>query len=188
VPAEVHLLQAIRALAGPGLDRFFLLSHYLGTLWLCLLLVLVMVLFHLLRHERREANVWLAVGLSTYVLQEGLKRLCERLRPELWPRLYTWPPPPAPETFSFPSGHALASATLYPLLAYVLTRERPPKVRRAALALGVLAALWIGFGRLYLGVHWPSDVLAGWLLGAVQAAYAIRALARARPLADSSVR
>jgi undecaprenyl-diphosphatase len=42
------------------------------------------------------------------------------------------------------------------------------------MALGALVAFWIGFGRLYLGVHWPSDVLAGWALGALQALVAIR--------------
>ena len=63
------------------------------------------------------AKVWLGVGVSTYLLQEVLKRLVARPRPELWPRLETWPPE-AP-SFAFPSGHALASATFYPLLAYV---------------------------------------------------------------------
>jgi undecaprenyl-diphosphatase len=177
VPAETRALLAIHAQAGPWFDRFFVLSHYLGTLWFCVPLVLVLVLWHRAQGERTVANVWLVVGLSTYLVQEGMKRLIARPRPALWPRLETWPPVAGSESFAFPSGHALAAATFYPLLAYVLTRGRPQNVRRGALLAGTLVALWIGLGRLYLGVHWPTDVLAGWALGAAQAALAMRRLA-----------
>jgi undecaprenyl-diphosphatase len=179
VTAETPILLTIHEASGPWLDRFFLLSHYLGTLWFCAPFVLALISWHRARGEGPTANVWLGVGLSTYLLQEGLKRLLERPRPQLWPRLETWPPVAGSESFAFPSGHALASATFYPLLAYVLTRRRSAPVRRAALATGVLVALWIGFGRLYLGVHWPTDVLAGWALGAGQAVLAARFVADA---------
>lgn len=179
MPAEALALLAIHDQAGPWFDRFFLLSHYLGTLWFCAPFVLTVVLWHRGRGETALSNVWLGVGVSTYLLQEGLKRVVARLRPQLWPRLETWPPVAGSESFAFPSGHALAAATFYPLLAYVLARELPPRLRRAALLAGALLALWIGLGRLYLGVHWPTDVLAGWALGAAQAVVAIRRVALA---------
>ena len=177
MPEEATFLLALHQHARPWLDRFFLLSHYPGTLWFCLPIFLAIALWHEVRGERKTAGVWLVVGVSTYLLQEGLKRLVARPRPELWPRLAVWSPLGNAESFAFPSGHALVSATLYPLLALVLTRRSSAPLRRAALAMGALAALWIGFGRLYLGVHWPTDVLAGWALGAAQAALAMRRMA-----------
>ena len=119
---------------------------------------------------------WLAAGFGAWLLQEGLKRVFDRPRPDLWPRLLVFPPVADPNSLSFPSGHALASAALYPLLAYLLTRHASATARRVALAVGAAISLWIGFGRLYLGAHWPSDVLAGWTIGAVLAFVAVRGL------------
>ena len=117
----------------------------------------------------------LALGLSTFFLQYGLKLLVDRARPELWPRLL------AVGSAAFPSGHALAAATFYPALAWLLSEGRPGG-RRVLMGLAVLIALYVGVGRLYLGVHWPTDVLGGWLLGATQTALGLRWLQwRRRP-------
>ena len=171
---EASLLLAIHAHAGPVLDGLFILSHGLGIFWFCTPLVLLVASWHRSRGEKQAAQVWILVGLSTLVFEEVVKPLVARPRPELWPRLV------AADSFSFPSGHALASATFYPLLAWDLTRDRSRRVRALALAAGVVLSLFIGFGRLYLGVHWPTDVVAGWTIGAAQTAVAIRHLQRIR--------
>lgn len=165
---ETRILLAIHEHASPGLDAAFLLSNDLGTLYFWAALVLAVMLWHLRRGERQEAALWVVVGLSSYAIQEGLKLLVGRPRPALWPRLLFV------ESESFPSGHALASATFFPLLALDLTRGQPRALRAGALAVALLLSLFIGFGRLYLGVHWPSDVLGGWALGAAQVALAGR--------------
>lgn len=165
---ETDILLAIHAHASPSLDRLFLLSHRLGQFWFCAPLVLAMAAWHRARGEAGVARVWILTGLSTLVVQEVLKRLVARPRPELWPRLVD------ETSFSFPSGHALATATLYPLLAWDLTRTRSHTARVAALSVAVALSLFVGVGRLYLGVHWPTDVLGGFALGAVQAVLAIR--------------
>ena len=169
-PLEARLLLAIHAGASPPLDRLFLISHDLGTVLFFSPLVLALVFWHLHRGERRLAALWGLVGLSTYVLQEGLKRLVARPRPELWPRLVELGP------YSFPSGHALASASFFPLLAWDLTRGSRPRVRFLAVCVAVLLSLAVGLGRLYLGVHWPSDVLTGWGIGGLQCVAAARTL------------
>src|SRR5690606_17887560 len=71
------------------------------------------------------------------------------------------------QTWSFPSGHATSSAVVYLTLGALLTRVQPRR-RIKAYVLGVALALTllVGLSRVYLGVHWPSDVLAGWALGA----------------------
>jgi undecaprenyl-diphosphatase len=99
----------------------------------------------------------------------ALKALFARPRPEVFDHLdYTW-------DLSFPSGHSAQNACLYLLLALLVHR-------RIAWA-GVPLAILIGLSRVVLGVHWPSDVLAGWLEGAAFAllgAHVSRTLGRNR--------
>ncbi len=82
-----------------------------------------------------------------------------RVRPALFEQLT-----PAPG-FAFPSGHAMGSAAFF-LALYLLAREFVPRWRWLAAVLGVLLTLGIGLSRLVLQVHYPSDVLAGWVLSA----------------------
>jgi undecaprenyl-diphosphatase len=71
---------------------------------------------------------------------------------------------------SFPSGHATDSALVYLTLAALLARTVPERVLRLYLiGIAILLTLLIGSSRVYLGVHWPSDVVAGWTLGAAWA-------------------
>jgi undecaprenyl-diphosphatase len=172
---ESQLLLAIHQHASRALDVFFAVSHVVGGLEASIALVGMLALWHVARNERREALVWLVAGVWTLAALEVLKMGVGRHRPELWPRMVE------EMGYSFPSGHALASATFYPLLAWDASSRRPTRARLYYL-LAVLGALWIGLGRLYLGVHWPSDVAAGWTLGALQSVFAIARLnSRERP-------
>lgn len=91
----------------------------------------------------------------------SLKQMYERPRPELVPYGIEV------HTLSFPSGHATLSAAAYLMLGLVLARREPNRQRKAYI-LGAAAALVaaIGLSRVYLGVHWPTDVIAGWAVGA----------------------
>ncbi len=160
---EEEILLWIHSWAGPVPDAAFRLCHELGNLPFCAVVVALACLWHLGHGERAEALLWLVLGLTTLGLQEGLKAIVVRPRPHLWPWLI-------PQSgYAFPSGHALAGATFYPLLARDVSC-RWPRARALAWTLAITLAFFIGFGRLYLGVHWPSDVLAGWALGAAQTA------------------
>jgi undecaprenyl-diphosphatase len=92
---------------------------------------------------------------------------------------------------SFPSGHALASAAVLGVLALVLIPRRPCRVPRILLvAIAAAAAAMIGLSRLYLGVHWASDVVGGWLIGAMWLAVcltAARVAAKRRPTVEPSL-
>ena len=161
------MLLAIHGWSTPGLDVVFLVSHELAGYRFCITLVAAaaLVCWHI--GERREMGLWLGLGLSTLVLQGGLKVAIGRERPELWAG------PLQLDTFSMPSGHAVAAATLYLLIARGVSRLWPARSRWCyGAAVGL--ALYVGFGRIYLGVHWPSDVLVGWALGALQLAVAVR--------------
>ena len=171
---EIRLLQAIHAHASPTADVLFLFSNDIGTIQFFVALLLGVTAWQLRRGERRAAWLWPVLGISTFAIQELGKRWVARPRPALWPHLVD------ATSYSFPSGHALASASLWPVLAWIVSRRASPARRQAALALSVVVAWFVGVGRLYLGVHWPTDVLVGWALGAVQALVAIRWLGPSR--------
>ena len=115
--------------------------------------------------QRRAEAAWLGgsiVGAS--VINALLKLALHRPRPQVVPHLAHV------SNASFPSGHAMISAAVYLTLGIMLAESQPKVTARAYLVgfAGVLVLL-IGCSRIYLGVHWPSDVLGGWCFGAVWA-------------------
>ncbi len=175
---EERILLWIHGHERGALDALFWLSNQLGTTIFCTALTVSAVAFWIGRKNQREALLWVALGISTYVVQKGLKLTFARPRPDLWVG-----PVPTPESFSLPSGHAVAAATFYALVARGIALHYP-KYSRAAYAGGAVMAFYVGFGRLYLGVHWPTDVVAGWTLGAAQTLlgfWAVRRMGRRTP-------
>ena len=103
--------------------------------------------------------VLLSVGVGT-ALSQLLKSVYDRSRPDLVDHLVTT------HTASFPSGHATMSTVVYLTLAALLVRiVEQMRVRLYVLGVAVLLSVAVGLSRIYLGVHWPSDVAAGWALG-----------------------
>lgn len=117
--------------------------------------------FLLLDRRRRMAlfvctSVAGGLGLSTI-----LKDLYQRPRPDVVPHAAFV------DTTSFPSGHSMLSAVTYLTLGALLARSQPRKRLKAYfLLVAVILTFLIGTSRVYLGVHWPTDVLAGWTAGA----------------------
>lgn len=161
------LLLLIHRLSCPPLDSFFLLSDLVGQVSVFAVLVIGVSLSLVLRRRWREGLSWILIGIWTIAFLQLLKVAVGRPRPQLWAPLIQV------GGYSFPSGHALAAATLYPLLAYEMGRGG-----RLAFLIAALGSLWLGLGRLYLGVHWPSDVLFGWGLGALQSLAGLQWLRR----------
>jgi undecaprenyl-diphosphatase len=157
-PAEVATLERIHHHATPQLDRLMLAITQLGNPTVIVPVGLITLTILLIQQARWEAWIFAIAGLGTILLNEGLKLQFAKLRPALWPQLIH------ETSFSFPSGHALGTTVLYGLTAYLLA-SRWPQYRFwiYGATLGLVTA--IGFSRLYLGVHWPTDVLAGWLVG-----------------------
>jgi undecaprenyl-diphosphatase len=121
---------------------------------------LVLCIYWWCQAERRSDATALAIGLAvSAALGQALKYIFCRHRPDLLPWLA------AAEGWSFPSGHTLNAVTLAGLLAYLIGR-RLSGWRRVALAVALLLwAVLVGLSRIYLGVHYPSDVLASLAVG-----------------------
>jgi len=120
---------------------------------------------YLMLARRRTDALLIALSLGgASLLNSGLKELFGRARPEVVPHLVTV------ANASYPSGHAMLSATAYLTVGAMLAHAEPRlAVRIYLLTLATLLVVLIGLSRVYLGVHWPSDVLAGWCLGAAWA-------------------
>jgi undecaprenyl-diphosphatase len=128
--------------------------------------LLILLAFALLASLRRWAEGLLLVAGAGggLIISQTLKRVFERERPDLAYRAVE------AVNASFPSGHAMLSAVVFLTLG-VLAARFADKRRVKALAIGaaVLVSLLVGASRVYLGVHWASDVLAGWCVGAAWA-------------------
>ena len=145
----------------------------LGGVTVMTMVTIVAVLAFLMHRRRWHAGIMAATVLLAFVSSEGLKMVYSRPRPDLVPHgsfVYSG---------SFPSGHSTLSAATFLTLAMLIASLEPSRgTKRMVFILAGMLVLGIGFSRVYLGVHWPSDVLAGWSLGAAWALAAWMALMR----------
>lgn len=136
----------------------------LGSSTVLTLVVAATALFLALRRRWRSVALVLAATSSGGVAVTLVKALVGRARPELVERLMV------EASNSFPSGHAANSAIVYLTLATLLFPVvQEARMRAFVLGAALLVTLMVGVSRVYLGVHWPSDVLAGWAFGSAWA-------------------
>lgn len=130
-----------------------------------LALVTLLAVGYLLAIKRwGGALMLLAATLGGTAISEGLKMGFNRPRPDLVAHIVET------TSMSFPSGHAMLSAVTYLTLGALIARtQHSRQLRGYVLGAAILLTLLIGASRVYLGVHWPTDVLAGWCLGAAWA-------------------
>lgn len=141
---------------------------------------LAVVGYLLLRRDRWRALLVVGAVVGAQLLSSGLKQVFDVPRPDLVERFsYVY-------TASFPSGHSTVSAAVYLTFATQLAElERSIVIRGYLLAVAVVLIAAIGASRVYLGVHWPSDVAAGWAAGT---AWALLIWAIARMIARHRAR
>ncbi|MDZ8051402.1 MAG: phosphatase PAP2 family protein [Aulosira sp. ZfuVER01] len=154
---DESILLAIQKLHTPILDSIMLGITSLGDP-LALVLICLGVEFYLRYHRRPYATRLGLATASAISLNYLLKVIFGRARPALWDRIIHV------GQHSFPSGHAMVSIVIYGFICYILA-EQFPQWRKQIFALSVVLILLIGFSRLYLGVHWPTDVLVGYAIG-----------------------
>ncbi|MFD9012399.1 phosphatase PAP2 family protein [Streptomyces sp. NPDC059552] len=167
------------AVAHPAVTQVMrVLSDWVWDPWTMRALAAVACVLLWWRGDRGRAVLVAVATLAASVVQQVLKALVGRERP-------VWSDPVDSAHYAaYPSGHAMTATVVCGLLLWLLPRPVPargPAVwAAAAWAVAVVSVLGVGFTRMYLGVHWPSDVLAGWLLGVALVALAVSVPVRAR--------
>ncbi|MHB8821078.1 MAG: phosphatase PAP2 family protein, partial [Pseudomonadaceae bacterium] len=163
-----------------SMDRLMVLITRLGDfhtqLWAAVLLSLLLLLLR----QWRAAAFAIATLLGTALTNGALKAAFARVRPEVLLEPLS--------SYSFPSGHSSAAFALFLTLGVLVSREQPPRLRLAWLLLVCLPATAIALSRIYLGVHWATDVLAGALLAAAFCALSLTLVQWRTPLPALSPR
>ncbi len=185
---DAAVRQAIHSFASPALTRVMIAVTQLGSSPVLIPAGLLAVWLLAAAGRKRAAALLAISAIGGEALDQGLKVFFHRPRPEAFFGF------PEPVTYSFPSGHAITACSFYIVLAAILSvRLRNKRARACLWGLAVLLAGAIGFSRVYLGVHYPSDVIAGyaaavvWIV-AVERSYAVwrrRAGSIAEPAAPS---
>ena len=158
---DAFLRTAVHQFATPGLTRLMQAFSFLGSVAAVTTLCSVAICVSLYFRRARTAALLAITMLGVAALDVALKHAFRRPRPVAFFG-------PTPTSYSFPSGHAFGSLCFYGVLAAILAARVRQRIARfciwmaAALLIGM-----IGFSRIYLGVHYPSDVIAGYLAGAV---------------------
>ena len=158
LPFDVPVMLAIHAHATEWWNDFFVAFTNLGGVE-GVLAIGAMITVYLIVKKRYNDLFLLIGGVGGAAIANAvLKLLFHRDRPSLWPHLVH------ETSFSFPSGHAMASASLATVIVLLFWQTR---YRWWVVAAAGIYIIVIGFSRLYLGVHYPSDILAGWSVSVV---------------------
>jgi membrane-associated phospholipid phosphatase len=157
---DTAILLAIQKLHSPLLDRIMLGITALGDPIVLLPLCLGWGMGALFYRRRSQATTLGIITVGAIGLNCWLKLLFGRARPALWDRLIHV------GLHSFPSGHAMVSIATYGFIGYSLANQFPQRQRQIFALTAILIGA-IGFSRLYLGVHWLTDVTAGYAVGLV---------------------
>lgn len=164
---DERILLWLDAHATPWLDGAALeVTALAGVAVVWLVLMLATVFLWRTQHRYSALLLWVSyVGAS--LINFTLKAMYDRPRPAL----FEWRTPMAGHS-SFPSGHSTTAVAVFASLAYLIVRLEPTRsMRRMTLAIAAIVITLIGASRLYLGVHYPSDVIAGFMVGLAWATF-----------------
>ncbi len=156
----------------PALNALMVGATYLASLWVIVPAVTLVSAYAWRLGHHRLAVVLAAGWAVAELLNLALKLMFLRPRPGIFAEITL------PSTPSFPSGHAMRSLAIYGAIAAVLCALHP-RLRRFIVPAVAVLVLTIGLSRVYLGVHWPSDVLAGYAVGAILLAVTVHLTHRA---------
>ncbi|WP_414514835.1 phosphatase PAP2 family protein [Nostoc sp. PCC 9305] len=154
-PWDVPILLAVHSTENPQLDVLAVTLATIGLPGTAMLILGAIALILLLQKRWRSLAYLLTASAGSVIINRTAKQLMHRVRPQLWESI-------APESsFAFPSAHAMTSVTLVAILLFLTWAT---SWRWLVLIFGSLYIIAIAWCRLYLGVHFPSDILAGWMV------------------------
>lgn len=160
LPTEKSILLSLNARGNPLVSRWMVAITYLAQGQVTIPLLLLSGGLLIWHHESAAALI-LAINLSgSWFLNGIFKSFFRRQRPDLWAS------PNRPMDYSYPSGHSMSAISFYGLLAFYGTYFLGIPLL-VTVASAVFISTIVGFSRVYLGVHWPTDVLSGWMAGLI---------------------
>jgi membrane-associated phospholipid phosphatase len=145
---------AVHRLDSPVMDLAMRAFTALGSFPVIVAVVVAASAWRIRHHDKPGAAMLIGVTGVTELLNLALKETFQRARPSLFTEIATL------HSYSFPSGHAMASTAVYGAIAVLAGKAYPDRRRAFGVGIAVLVLL-IGFSRIYLGVHWFTDVIAG---------------------------
>jgi len=158
---DTKVITFVQGLESDSLTKILKVFTWIGgQIPVIVILLATLIFLYVVLHHRSELVFLIAVVSGSALLNILLKQIFRRDRPSLY-RLIE-------ETgFSFPSGHSMAAFTLYGAIVFLVWKHIPYVLGRIAVIVGgTCLILMIGISRIYLGVHYPSDVLGGYLISA----------------------
>ncbi len=157
---DTNILLIVRSWQSPLLDIAMLGITFIGDPLVLLISCLILGTWLLRLKQKSEATTLAIAAIGAIGLNVLLKQLFSRARPALWEQIVDV------GQYSFPSGHAMVSMVIYGFIGYILA-NRYRRQQVWIISLTTLLITTIGFSRLYLGVHWPTDIIAGYAAGLV---------------------
>ncbi|MGO1372237.1 MAG: phosphatase PAP2 family protein, partial [Senegalia sp. (in: firmicutes)] len=157
---DSNIISFLNEYSSSFLDQFFKVITELGSVWFLTAGTLIVSLILFFKEKKKLDTLFLIITVAgSGVLIKALKNIFKRERPSIIPNIDA-------VGFSFPSGHAMGSITFYGFLIYLIIKSKFSKLIKWLLSI-ILALLFIliGMSRVYLGAHFPSDVIAGQLSG-----------------------
>lgn len=168
---DVAILQWLHLHQSPLLTQLMVEMTYLGTGTVVITVVGVAALFLWHTEHKHSARLLLAATIGNILLNGALKLVYHRQRPSV----FEWQT--VAVNSSFPSGHAMSATVVYGTVAYLLVRlQKHTWAKLLTLSGAIILILLICLTRLYLGVHYPSDVLGGIIVGLAWAAFCMATL------------
>lgn len=148
----------IHQFANPQFDRIFLFFTALDDPPTVVTIFIITIAWLVMKRRYSDGIRFTIVCAGGVLINQVMKLFFAKPRPELWHRLIT------ETSFSFPSGHAVGSMVVYGFIAYILAKEMQQH-KHIVYATASLLIIAIGLSRLYLGVHYPTDIIAGYGIG-----------------------
>lgn len=133
--------------------------EWFGSVFGYMAIGVVLLWYGVRKRSYEDVKLYTATAIAVGAINQLLKLYYNRERPVEFFRMDK-------AGMSFPSGHAMGAMAIYLIMAYIIGRRFPQHRRKAQILSAVIVAL-MGWSRLYLGVHWPTDILAGYIGGAV---------------------
>ncbi|GAA0840997.1 phospholipid phosphatase [Paenibacillus glucanolyticus] len=168
-PLDLAIITSIQNLEHPFITDIAIGLSFIGSIGpvTVLCLIVIAVLYWVLR-RRTEILLLIVVVFGSSILNLLLKLIFQRVRPDIH-RLVEI------TGYSFPSGHSMGAFSFYSVLAYLLWRHIDSRTGRGVLiAFAIIMILSIGLSRIYLGVHYPSDILGGYLASCAWVSFMVR--------------